>query len=266
VARGDSLWIRRRALPCGALSPRSNTGMSTLATSAACDRIFFIAGLAAMKTRRRKALRLRSVAFSFGRADALSNDRVEFGLLKRLGQIVDGAQAHGCTTLRVSFTHESMTTFNPGFRWRSCSRVCKPSMPGMSRSSSTRSGCSPCERARRLLRRCWRFELCAHPLPTGCGCSAAFRFVIHQQDVGASLISFLVAACQNWFQGNNERKLATAPGSLRPDLAAHALQEAAGDGESEAHAFGRLAAGQAEEIVEDFQVKFRRMPGRYRKR
>jgi len=70
--------------------------MSTLATSAACDRIFFIAGLAAMKnTSSQKLFDFASVAFSFGRADALSNDRVEFGLLKRLGQIVDGAQAHG---------------------------------------------------------------------------------------------------------------------------------------------------------------------------
>ena len=35
------------------------------------------------------------IALALGRADALSNDRIEFGFLKRLGQIIDRAEAHG---------------------------------------------------------------------------------------------------------------------------------------------------------------------------
>ncbi len=35
------------------------------------------------------------IALTLGRADALSNDRVEFRFLERLGQIIDRPEAHG---------------------------------------------------------------------------------------------------------------------------------------------------------------------------
>ena len=41
-----------------------------------------------------KFLDIAGVGLTLGRADALPNDRVEFGFLERLGQIIDRAEAH----------------------------------------------------------------------------------------------------------------------------------------------------------------------------
>src|ERR1035441_6910024 len=117
----------------------------------------------------------------------------------------------------------------------------------------------PFPRTRWLLPRCWRFEPCAHPLRAGCGCSAAFP--VRRPPAGCwRLRSFRSSwrADRNWSQGNQKRKLGASPRfALHPDLAAHALKKPAGNGESQAHALGRFAARQAEEIIENFHVKLR---------
>src|SRR5208337_1665592 len=113
------------------------------------------------------------------------------------------------------------------------------------------------ERARLLLRRCWRFALCGRPLPAAYGYSAAFP-VRHPPAGCWRLRSFGSSwrTVQNWFHGNEKRKLATRAGfAFHPDLAVHSLQKTAGNGESKAHALGRFAAGQTEEVVKNFQVK-----------
>src|SRR5208283_3823141 len=99
----------------------------------------------------------------------------------------------------------------------------------------------------------------AHPLPAACGCSAAFP-VRHPPAKCLRFRSFRTSrrTAQNWFLGDEKRKLATCPGlAFNPDLPAHALQKAARNGQSKAHALSRFAAWQAKEIVKNLQVKFR---------
>ena len=90
-------------------------------------------------------------------------------------------------------------------------------------------------------------------------------FVIDQQDFGGWLHRFfpLLAARSGRFVRDQERKFAACAGiTLHPDLASHALHQAARDGETQSHAFLSFGAGKAEEIVKNFQVELRReFPG-----
>src|SRR5215469_2851077 len=69
-------------------------------------------------------------------------------------------------------------------------------------------------------------------------------------------VSFRVV---DWgFQWNDERKLAARPWlALDPDLAAHAVDQAARNRQTQAHAFGLFVGGKAEKVVENFQMIFR---------
>src|SRR5215469_3818594 len=167
-----------------------------------------------------------------------------------------------CTTLRVSLTQESMTTLTPGFIWRNCSKVCRPSMPGINRSSRTRSGLRPfstCLRASSPVVAVWTLYSSTSSrvrmyrnIP---GSSSTRRILV------SSLIFFSLTRCPRpGFQWYKEGELASGSDfTLDPNLSAQGVYQAARDGESKAHPVVWLSGlGYPKEVIEHFQVELGR--------
>ena len=239
--------------------------MSTLATRAACERILRIAGTGGdeehIVTEFLDLSRISLLIFS----QTLIDDGVEFRFLEGLGEVILRAQAHrlhNFASIADAGQHHDLDAGTHLAKLLECFQAIDARHQHVKQHHV--GGKALFDALQSFFTGGSSFHLIVVDFKQGPDVPKHSRFIVDQQNVGrfAHFVFPLVVLLEGGFHRNEERKFAARSGfAFHPDLTAHGVYQTASDSQAEAHAFGlTLATRQAEKIVKDFHVIFRRNP------
>ena len=156
----------------------------------------------------------------------LVDDRIQFALLKRLGQVIVRAQANRLHHLAGIADAREHHDFDAGLKLPQLFQRLQAVDPGHQQVEQYQVGTQTLLHiAPTLLRRCWQSRLCNRPLRAGFGCSAAFPVRRRPAECCWPLLSFAFPGFVSWLSvveggrsGRMKENLQPAPGSLSTQI------------------------------------------------